>query len=615
MAEKPKNYDKWTDINAKIGDYFRDRGYNPDRVDLESNWLDAFKSEFGLRRDIAQEWGFTPDELNKIDQMRYNAQAEVDMRTGFYRGGTLSVPNPNAIPEAEYRRWCQERLGNLDNIIHMWDIFAIAGGPVSAHARPTSGKFKGDVFWAVRGSASSAAISSMRVQRARGYEAFAATVEQDKRPSNRPNPAASDIKTSEFVRSPQSKGPGTGSGPATRLPLSVIYSPETLAEFGRDRNIAQKAADVGLGEKQLKNLFAYGYKKYDVERFIDNQQAEGRKASEIKQKIENEINMMNYFRDQLCGGSMKTAKDALGGADRVVREAIRHKIQENLINEWKDEQRRLHGDPYYMDVLPKMSSEAKNKLWQSWWDQSVKRTKEIETNISRPRDREGQTPPGGANIPPRPENTPPNSAETPSGEANVPGSRGQEVQTPPGGANLPPELKNPPKSEPKPPHREEPKPPSIPVDLERPPEFPITFPPREPGSETLPTKEPQSIQPPSETPQIGDSDNPTQSVAPGKETFPMKEPECISPSSETPSFTLPPLPSESKSWSLPSEQLPPPSESSTSDSGDYSGSYGRAETRGDSGRGSGEGQESGGGDAGIVEGGGGGETGGGEGGI
>jgi hypothetical protein len=388
-----------------------------------------------------------------------------------------------------------------------------------------------------------------------------------------------------------------------------------MAEFGRDRNIAQKAADVGLGEKQLKSLFAYGYKKYDIERFIDNQQAKGRSPSEIKQKIENEITMMNYLKDQLCGGSMKTAKDALGGADREVREAIRSKIQENLRNEWKDEQRRLHGDPYYRDVLPRMSSDAKYKLWGSWWDQSVKRTKEIEANISRPREQGGQTPPGGANIPRMPENTPPGSAEKPlSGEANVPGLKGPEVQTPPGGANLPPELKNP-RSEQKPPSREEPKPPSIPVDLERPPEFPTQFPTREPGSVTLPNKEPQSIQPPGETPQIGGSDNPSQSVAPGKETFPMKEPECISPPSETPSFQLPPLPSESKSWNLPSENLPPPGESSASDSGDYSGSYGKTEPRGDSGKGSDKGQESGGGDAGIVEGGGGGETGAGEGGI
>lgn len=626
MAERPKNYDKWTEINAKIGDYLRERGYSPGRVDLESNWLGAFQREFGLRRDRAEEWGFTPDELNKIDKMRYNAQAELDKRTGFNTGGTLSVPNPNAIPEVEYRRWCQERLGNLDNIIHMWDIFAAIGGgirPGSGAARrtpPMNRFFSGDkpqrqekrsfdLFHGLRNSTSSDALASMKAQRAgSGYEAFADTAKQDKGPENKQEFVLSDAKTGKYAKPQQSKSlgepgsPSVGRGPVTEPPLSAIYSPKNLAKVGK--NWGEKAANLGLRDKDL-DVLLDTFPDWVLLSRIDKLTEKG---GNVRHEVETEMRMVEHLKDKLCGGSLKETKAHLKSGEGAWG-AIHEKILDNKWVDWRAKQ----TDP---DALIKMSRPERNKLARLFDAQAREETNQIMADLSGSKKPESQMPIGGADLPHMTSDTPwPSSEKTPPGEAKVPGTEGPEVQTPLGGANLPPELSKPPKSEPKPPLREEPKPPSIPVDLERPPEFPTTFPPREPGSETLPTKEPQSIQPPSETPQIGDLENPTQSVAPGKETFPMKEPECISPSSETPSFELPPLPSESKSWSLPSENLPPPNESSRSDSGDYSGSYGKAETKGDSGRGSGEGQESGGGDAGIVEGGGGGETGGGEGGI
>ncbi len=254
MAERPKNYGKWTDINAKIGDYLREKGYNPDRVDFESSWLGTLQREFGLGRERAKEWGFTPGELDKIDKMRDRAQAEVNSRTIFYKGGTITGPNPYATPESEVRRRCQERLANLDNIIHMWDIFAIIGGgprkltrfeiealeKPSPHDRP-----KFDLFKSYRDSASSAAISSSESQRENaGYEAFDDTINQDKGTGKRSKSAPSDAKTSDFIRAPQSKGSGT-SGTIPPLPVSVIYSPETLSTVGRQ--VAEKAANIGLG--------------------------------------------------------------------------------------------------------------------------------------------------------------------------------------------------------------------------------------------------------------------------------------------------------------------------------------------------------------------------------
>jgi hypothetical protein len=598
MAERPKNYDKWKDLNAKIGDYLRSRGYDTGNIDFESGWLGILRVEFGLGRDAAISSGFTRDELDQIDNVLNKAQVELDRRTSFYRGDTISGPNPYATPESEVRRRCQERLGNLDNIIHMWDIFAIWGGPgLGAKAKP------------LRNSESNAAISFLRAQRARArYEAFADTAQQDISLENKPEPALSDAKTGNYVKPQQSKSPGEpggpsiGKGPVTEPPLSQVFSKKFLGEFGR--RWAEKADRAGLGEKDLKLLMDLGIKDWPLLERIDSALEKG---GGIRQEIQTEMKMLHYLKDNLCGGSIDRTRSSLRAGEDVWG-AVFGKNLDNLWKEWRARQTDR-------DALIKMSRKERNRLSSSLYREARDKTNQIMADFSGSKIPEVQTPPTKDTIPPKIGETPPTSSEKPpSGEANIPGSKGPEVQTPPGGANLPPELKNP-RSEQKPPPREEPKPPSIPVDLERPPEFPIKLPTREPGSETLPNKEPQSIQPPGETPQIGGSDNPSQSVAPGLETFPMKEPECISPPSETPSFQLPPLPSESKSWDLPSENLPPPSESSASDSGDYSGSYGQTEPRGDSGKGSGKGQESGGGDAGIVEGGGGGETGAGEGGI
>jgi len=634
MAERPQNYDKWKDLNAKIGDYLRSRGFDTGNVDFESGWLGILRVEFGLGRDAAISRGFTRDELDQIDNVLNKAQAELDRRTSFYRGDSISGQNPYATPESEVRRRCQERLGNLDNIIHMWDILAIIGvarapgavPPSLRSARPKLGverasgpgtrskpsrkeKPRFDLFHSLRDSTSSAAISSMEAQRAHdAYEAFADTAQQDISLENKPEPALSDAKTGNYVKPQQSKspgepgGPGIGKGPVTEPPLSQVFSKKFLGEFGRPWG--DKAARIGLGEKDLKLLMDLGIKDRAL---LERIESALEKGGGIRQKIQTEMKMLHYLKDNLCGGSIDRTRTSLQAGDDVWG-AVSGKNLDNVWKEWRARQTDK-------DVLIKMSRKERNRLASSLFDEARAKTNQIIADISGPKIPEVQTQPGKDAIPPKIGETPPPSADkTPPGEANIPGSKGPEVQTPPGGANLPPELKNP-RSEQKPPPREEPKPPSIPLDLEMPPEFPIILPTREPGSETLPNKEPQSIQPPGETPQIDGSDNPSQSVAPGKETFPMEEPECISPPSETPPLQLPPLPSESISWASPSENLPPPSESSSSASGDYSGSYGQTEPSGDSGKGSGKGQESGGGDAGIVEGGGGGETGAGEGGI
>ena len=581
MAERPKNYDKWAaDINAKIGDYLRLRGYDLKRVDFESGWLGIARVEFGLGRDRAQEWGFTSEELNKVNKMLDKVQAELDSRTIFYRGGTISGPNPYATPESEVRRRCQERLGNLDNILHMWDIFAIIGGGPGMGARPKPQRRgerpRFDLFHGLRDSTSSEAISSMKAQRARArYEAFDDTAKLDKSPENKPELVLSDAKTNVRAKPQQGKGPGSpyspspttqhllqvlsGKGSATEPALGLPYSKKCFDHYGR--RTLEKAAKLGLREKDLEFLTVILPEWVMLSR-IDKL---AEKGGNIRQEIETEMKMVDHLKDKLCGGSLKETKAHLKSGEDVWG-AIHEKILDNLWNEWRTKQTDR-------DALIKMPREERNQLARSFNYKAREKTNQIMADLSGSKRPEVQTPLGGGNIPPKIEESPPPSAEkTPSGEANVPGPEGPEVQTPPGGANLPAEIRNkPPRPAEKPPPKEMSKPPSIEIDIERPPMFPIIFPTREPGSENFPMKEPQSIPPPSETPPTDDSDELPQSVAPGHETLPTKEPQSIPPPGETSQFTFPPLPSESKSWSLPSTDLSPHSESAGSNFAEFAG--------------------------------------------
>ncbi len=90
---------------------------------------------------------------------------------------------------------------------------------------------------------------------------------------------------------------------------------------------------LSLGERQANQLIAYGFDPSDVSGWLEARRAEGLSARQIRRRVDNEIKMMDYLRDRLCGGSQAEARGYMT-ATHNVREAIQEAIHENLWEEW-----------------------------------------------------------------------------------------------------------------------------------------------------------------------------------------------------------------------------------------------------------------------------------------
>jgi hypothetical protein len=98
----------------------------------------------------------------------------------------------------------------------------------------------------------------------------------------------------------------------------------------------QVDTSLTLGENLSSKLVNYGYDPSDISATIKDLTENGMNPSQVRETLRKETLMMDYLRDQLHGGSQSDAKISLIVSDGNVKTAIKHKLWENMVEEWNN---------------------------------------------------------------------------------------------------------------------------------------------------------------------------------------------------------------------------------------------------------------------------------------
>lgn len=158
-----------------------------------------------------------------------------------------------------------------------------------------------------------------------------------------------------------------------------IITPKRFDKIAEvDAKIVKQIEDTwSLGEVNAKKLIAYGYDPRDVSMHLDNLASKGLSGQEIKTSVEQEIKLMDYYRETYCGGRFDLAKSRITdkiGAGSGVRDSIASEIHEKLWNDWKA------SDPsgLHYDHLP---SGVRNEKMGQLLDEAKESVKALEKSL------------------------------------------------------------------------------------------------------------------------------------------------------------------------------------------------------------------------------------------
>jgi hypothetical protein len=93
-----------------------------------------------------------------------------------------------------------------------------------------------------------------------------------------------------------------------------------------------------LGETNARKLIAYGYDPRDISMHMDGLVSKGLSKQQVRTSFEQEIKLMDYYRNTYCGGKFDVAKSQLTdslGAGGDVRDRLASKIHSKMWNDWK----------------------------------------------------------------------------------------------------------------------------------------------------------------------------------------------------------------------------------------------------------------------------------------
>jgi hypothetical protein len=114
-------------------------GLNPSEPHFESEWLTILKIVFGFGGNTAVvAENFSSGELESIRQYRDKMQQDLNQRTAFSDLATMGPDDGTGIPDKVQQGILEEKLADIESILHMWDPIAALGGliPGAASAAP-----------------------------------------------------------------------------------------------------------------------------------------------------------------------------------------------------------------------------------------------------------------------------------------------------------------------------------------------------------------------------------------------------------------------------------------------------------------------------------------------